>query len=285
MTAPNARERIVPRLIEDELKESFLDYSMSVIVQRALPDVRDGLKPVHRRILYAMNELGLVPGRPYKKSATVVGDVLGKYHPHGDVALYDSLVRMVQDFSLRYPLVDGQGNFGSVDGDPPAAYRYTEARLTRIAMTMLDDIDKNTVDFVPNFDDQLQEPTVLPARLPNLIVNGTSGIAVGMATNIPPHNLGEAVEAIKHLVDHPDASGWSTRWLIAWTTSPRLCGGMLVAIPTAMPAAPFTIRFGSFAGSTVGSWRRSSKLATKSTVFFSMSSSIVIATRVRRASV
>src|SRR6266513_1146906 len=206
MTAPNARERIVPRLIEDELKESFLDYSMSVIVQRALPDVRDGLKPVHRRILYAMNELGLVPGRPYKKSATVVGDVLGKYHPHGDVALYDSLVRMVQSFSLRYPLVDGQGNFGSVDGDPPAAYRYTEARLTRIAMTMLDDIDKNTVDFVPNFDDRLQEPTVLPARLPNLTVNGTSGIAVGMATNIPPHNLGEAVEAINHLVDHPDAS-------------------------------------------------------------------------------
>jgi DNA gyrase subunit A len=175
-------------------------------VQRALPDVRDGLKPVHRRILYAMNELGLVPGRPYKKSATVVGDVLGKYHPHGDVAVYDSLVRMVQSFSLRYPLVDGQGNFGSVDGDPPAAYRYTEARLTRIAMTMLEDIDKNTVDFVPNFDDRLQEPTVLPARLPNLVVNGTSGIAVGMATNIPPHNLAETVEAINHLVDHPDAS-------------------------------------------------------------------------------
>jgi len=205
MTAPT-RERILPRLIEDEMRESFLDYSMSVIVQRALPDVRDGLKPVHRRILYAMHELGLVPGRPYKKSATVVGDVLGKYHPHGDVAVYDSLVRMVQDFSLRYPLVDGQGNFGSVDGDPPAAYRYTEARLTRIAMTMLEDIDKNTVDFVPNFDDRLQEPTVLPARLPNLIVNGTSGIAVGMATNIPPHNLAETVEAINHLVDHPDAS-------------------------------------------------------------------------------
>ncbi len=206
MTAPNSRERILPRLIEDEMRESFLDYSMSVIVQRALPDVRDGLKPVHRRILYAMNELGLVPGRPYKKSATVVGDVLGKYHPHGDVAVYDSLVRMVQDFSLRYPLVDGQGNFGSVDGDPPAAYRYTEARLTRIAMTMLEDIDKNTVDFVPNFDDRLQEPTVLPARLPNLIVNGTAGIAVGMATNIPPHNLAETVEAINHLVDHPDAT-------------------------------------------------------------------------------
>src|SRR5205809_1708137 len=205
MTAPT-RERILPRLIEDEMRESFLDYSMSVIVQRALPDVRDGLKPVHRRILYAMHELGLVPGRPYKKSATVVGDVLGKYHPHGDVAVYDSLVRMVQDFSLRYPLVDGQGNFGSVDGDPPAAYRYTEARLTRIAMTMLEDIDKNTVDFVPNFDDRLQEPTVLPSRLPNLIVNGTAGIAVGMATNIPPHNLAETVEAINHLVDHPDAS-------------------------------------------------------------------------------
>ena len=166
---------------------------MSVIVQRALPDVRDGLKPVHRRILYAMNELGLVPGRPYKKSATVVGDVLGKYHPHGDMAVYDSLVRMVQDFSLRYPLIDGQGNFGSVDGDAAAAYRYTEARLTRIAMAMLEDIDKNTVDFVPNFDDRLQEPTVLPARLPNLLVNGSAGIAVGMATNIPPHNLGEVV--------------------------------------------------------------------------------------------
>src|SRR5713226_7873003 len=206
MTAPNARERIVPRLIEDELKVSFLDYSMSVIVQRALPDVRDGLKPVHRRILYAMHELGLVPGRPYKKCATVVGDVLGKYHPHGDVAVYDSLVRMVQEFSLRYPLVDGQGNFGSVDGDSAAAYRYTEARLTRIAMALLEDIDKSTVAFVPNFDDRLQEPTVLPAKLPNLIVNGSAGIAVGMATNIPPHNLSEVVGAITHPVDHPDAS-------------------------------------------------------------------------------
>jgi DNA gyrase subunit A len=206
MTAPNVRERVLPRLIEDELKESFLDYSMSVIVQRALPDVRDGLKPVHRRILYAMNELGLLPGRPYKKSATVVGDVLGKYHPHGDVAVYDSLVRMVQEFSLRYPLIDGQGNFGSVDGDSAAAYRYTEARLTRIALTMLEDIDKNTVDFIPNFDDRLQEPTVLPARLPNLLVNGSAGIAVGMATNIPPHNLGETVEAVRYLVDHPAAT-------------------------------------------------------------------------------
>src|SRR5437899_6298939 len=196
MTAPNQRERILPRLIEDEMKESFIDYSMSVIVARALPDVRDGLKPVHRRVLYAMNELGLVPGRPYKKSSTVVGDVLGKYHPHGDQSVYDALVRMVQDFSLRYPLVDGQGNFGSVDGDPAAAYRYTEARLTRLALAMLADIEKGTVDFVPNFDDRLQEPTVLPSLLPNLLVNGSAGIAVGMATNIPPHNLGEAVKAI-----------------------------------------------------------------------------------------
>src|SRR6266704_5109833 len=204
MTAPNIRERILPRLIEDELKESFLDYSMSVIVQRALPDVRDGLKPVHRRILYAMNELGLVPGRPYKKSATVVGDVLGKYHPHGDGSVYDALVRMVQDFSLRYPLVDGQGNFGSVDGDPAAAYRYTEARLTRIAMEMLADIDKNTVDFAPNFDDRLQEPTVLPSAVPNLLINGSSGIAVGMATNIPPHNISEVINATIAIIDNPE---------------------------------------------------------------------------------
>src|SRR5215211_7973540 len=204
MTAPNNRERILPRLIHDEVKESFINYSMSVIVSRALPDVRDGLKPVHRRVLYAMNELGLVPGRPYKKSATVVGDVLGKYHPHGDQSVYDALVRMVQDFSLRYPLVDGQGNFGSVDGDPAAAYRYTESRLTRIAMEMLADIDKNTVDFVPNFDDRLQEPKVLPSAVPNLLINGSSGIAVGMATNIPPHNLGEVVSAVIAMIDKPD---------------------------------------------------------------------------------
>ncbi|HWN19351.1 MAG TPA: DNA gyrase subunit A [Gemmatimonadales bacterium] len=206
MTAPNSRERILPRLIEEEMQQSFINYSMSVIVSRALPDVRDGLKPVHRRILYAMNELGLVPGRGYKKSATVVGDVLGKYHPHGDGSVYDALVRMVQQFSLRYPLVDGQGNFGSVDGDPAAAYRYTEARLTRIAMTMLEDIDRNTVDFQPNFDDRLQEPTVLPSKIPNLLVNGSSGIAVGMATNIPPHNLREVVKAVQLLVDNPDAT-------------------------------------------------------------------------------
>ncbi|HET6777791.1 MAG TPA: DNA gyrase subunit A [Gemmatimonadales bacterium] len=206
MTAPNSRERILPRLIEEEMQQSFINYSMSVIVSRALPDVRDGLKPVHRRILYAMNELGLVPGRGYKKSATVVGDVLGKYHPHGDGSVYDALVRMVQEFSLRYPLVDGQGNFGSVDGDPAAAYRYTEARLTRIAMAMLEDIDRNTVDFQANFDDRLQEPTVLPAKSPNLLVNGSSGIAVGMATNIPPHNLREIVKAVQLLVDNPDAT-------------------------------------------------------------------------------
>ncbi len=200
------QSRVFPRLIEDEMRESFIDYSMSVIVQRALPDVRDGLKPVHRRILYAMHESGLAPNRPYKKSATVVGDVLGKYHPHGDVAVYDSMVRMVQDFSLRYPLVDGQGNFGSVDGDPAAAYRYTEARLAPVATEMLADIDKDTVDFVPNFDDRLVEPTVLPGKIPNLLVNGSSGIAVGMATNIPPHNLGEVVDACLHLIDHPDAT-------------------------------------------------------------------------------
>ena len=204
MTAPNSRERILPRLIEDEMQQSFINYSMSVIVSRALPDVRDGLKPVHRRILYAMNELGLTPGRAFKKSATVVGDVLGKYHPHGDSSVYDALVRMVQDFSLRYPLIDGQGNFGSIDGDPAAAYRYTEARLTRVALVMLEDIEKNTVDFQPNFDDRLQEPTVLPARLPNLLVNGSSGIAVGMATNIPPHNLREVAAAIDLLIENPE---------------------------------------------------------------------------------
>ncbi len=214
MTAPNNRERILPRLIQDEVRESFINYSMSVIVSRALPDVRDGLKPVHRRVLYAMNELGLVPGRPYKKSATVVGDVLGKYHPHGDQSVYDALVRMVQDFSLRYPLVDGQGNFGSVDGDPAAAYRYTESRLTRIAVEMLTDIDKNTVDFAPNFDDRLEEPTVLPSAFPNLLVNGSAGIAVGMATNIPPHNLREVAGAVVAMIDNPEIGVDGLRTLI-----------------------------------------------------------------------
>ena len=199
-------QKVMARLIEDEMRESFIDYSMSVIVQRALPDVRDGLKPVHRRILYAMSGLGLTPGRAYKKSATVVGDVLGKFHPHGDVAVYDALVRMVQDFSLRYPLVDGQGNFGSIDGDSAAAYRYTETRLTALAMELLEDIDKETVPFALNFDGRLAEPTVLPAKLPNLLVNGSSGIAVGMATNIPPHNLREIVAACTALIENQELS-------------------------------------------------------------------------------
>ncbi|MXW11066.1 MAG: DNA gyrase subunit A, partial [Gammaproteobacteria bacterium] len=201
MQIARSRERILPRPIEQEMRESFLDYSMSVIVQRALPDVRDGLKPVHRRILFAMHELGLAPDRSYKKSATVVGDVLGKYHPHGDSAVYDALVRMVQDFSLRYPLVDGQGNFGSIDGDPAAAYRYTEARLSRVAADLLTDIARDTVDWTPNFDDRLKEPVVVPSRLPNLLMNGSAGIAVGMSTNVPPHNLGELVAAIRKLTD------------------------------------------------------------------------------------
>ena len=206
MATARKRERILPRLIEEEMRESFLDYSMSVIVQRALPDVRDGLKPVHRRILYAMYELGLLPDRAYKKSATVVGDVLGKYHPHGDSAVYDALVRMVQDFSLRYPLVDGQGNFGSIDGDNAAAYRYTEAKLQALAVELLDDIHKETVVWQPNFDNRLQEPAVLPGRFPNLLVNGSSGIAVGMSTNVPPHSLREVAAGLKQLVVDPDCT-------------------------------------------------------------------------------
>ena len=196
-------EKVVPVSLEEEMKSSYIDYAMSVIVARALPDVRDGLKPVHRRVLFGMHELGVPHNKPYKKSARIVGEVLGKYHPHGDSAVYDSMVRMVQDFSLRYPLVDGQGNFGSIDGDSPAAMRYTEARLARIADEMLRDLDKNTVEFLPNFDDSLQEPTVLPSYLPNLLINGASGIAVGMATNIPPHNLGEIVEGLLTLIDNP----------------------------------------------------------------------------------
>ncbi len=206
MATAQKRERILIRPIVEEMKESFLDYSMSVIVARALPDVRDGLKPVHRRILYAMHELNLSPDRPYKKSATVVGDVLGKYHPHGDSAVYDAMVRMVQDFSLRYPLVDGQGNFGSIDGDSAAAYRYTEARLESLATELLDDIDRDTVAWVDNFDGQRQEPTVLPGRVPNLLVNGSSGIAVGMSTNIPPHNLREVAAGIRQLAVDPDCT-------------------------------------------------------------------------------
>ncbi|MEW5961566.1 MAG: DNA topoisomerase (ATP-hydrolyzing), partial [Chloroflexota bacterium] len=188
--------------IENEMKVAYLDYAMSVIVSRALPDARDGLKPVHRRILYAMHDMGLRHNTPYKKSARIVGEVLGKYHPHGDSAVYDAMVRMAQDFAMRYPLVDGQGNFGSIDGDGPAAMRYTEAKLARICQEMLADIEKNTVDWADNFDGSLQEPQTLPARLPNLLLNGTSGIAVGMATNIPPHNLGEICEAVIYLIDH-----------------------------------------------------------------------------------
>lgn len=196
-------EKVLPVSLEDEMKSSYIDYAMSVIVARALPDVRDGLKPVHRRVLFGMHELGLAYNKSYKKSARIVGEVLGKYHPHGDTAVYDSMVRMVQEFSLRYPLVQGQGNFGSVDGDSAAAMRYTEARLARISEEMLRDLDKNTVTFAPNFDDSLQEPTVLPSYLPNLLVNGASGIAVGMATNIPPHNLSEVIDGLVAMIDNP----------------------------------------------------------------------------------
>jgi len=198
--------KVIPVSLEEEMKSSYIDYSMSVIVARALPDVRDGLKPVHRRVLFGMHELGLAHNKSYKKSARIVGEVLGKYHPHGDTAVYDSMVRMVQDFSLRYPLVDGQGNFGSVDGDSPAAMRYTEARLAKISEEMLRDLDKNTVDFASNFDDSLQEPTVMPAYLPNLLINGASGIAVGMATNIPPHNISEVIDGIIAQIKNPDIS-------------------------------------------------------------------------------
>ncbi len=201
----NNSNRIIGVDLRKEMQKSFLDYSMSVIISRALPDVRDGLKPVHRRILYTMHEKNLGPEKPYRKCADTVGAVLGSYHPHGDASVYDALVRLAQDFSMRYTLVDGHGNFGSVDGDPPAAYRYTESKMSKISVEMLTDIDKETVDFMPNFDDRLKEPVVLPSRFPNLLVNGSSGIAVGMATNIPPHNLGEVVDAMCHLIDNPDA--------------------------------------------------------------------------------
>src|SRR5512136_238071 len=196
----------IPVNIIDEMRRSYLDYAMSVIVGRALPDARDGLKPVHRRVLYAMSELGNTHNKAYKKSARIVGDVIGKYHPHGESAVYDTIVRLVQDFSIRYPLIDGQGNFGSVDGDNAAAMRYTEVRMARIADEMLADIEKETVDFGPNYDGSLQEPLVLPTRFPNLLVNGSSGIAVGMATNIPPHNLAEVIEAAKALAKNPALS-------------------------------------------------------------------------------
>jgi DNA gyrase subunit A len=218
-------EKIVPVALEEEMKSSYIDYSMSVIVARALPDVRDGLKPVHRRVLFGMHELGVTFNKPYKKSARIVGEVLGKYHPHGDTAVYDTMVRMVQDFSLRYPLIDGQGNFGSVDGDSPAAMRYTEARLARIAEEMLRDLDKNTVGFFPNFDDSLQEPTVLPSYLPNLLVNGSSGIAVGMATNIPPHNLGEVIDGLIALIKSPNLT---SEKLMKYITAPDFPTGGII---------------------------------------------------------
>ena len=199
-----AQEKIINVDIEREMKKSFLDYSMSVIVSRALPDVRDGLKPVHRRILYTMFENNLYPDRAYRKCADTVGSVLGRYHPHGDVSVYDALVRLAQDFSMRYMLVDGHGNFGSVDGDPPAAYRYTEARMSKTSMEMVADIEKETVDFRSNYDDRLQEPDVLPSRFPNLLVNGSTGIAVGMATNIPPHNMGEVIDGMCAMIDNPE---------------------------------------------------------------------------------
>ena len=197
-------EKIIPISIEDEMKSAYIDYSMSVIVSRALPDVRDGLKPVHRRVLFGMLELGVMSNRAHKKSARIVGEVLGKYHPHGDSSVYDTMVRLAQDWSMRYPMVDGQGNFGSIDGDNPAAMRYTEARLRKIAEEMLADLDKETVDLSLNFDDSLKEPTVLPAKIPNLLVNGASGIAVGMATNMPPHNLTEVINGCIAMIENPE---------------------------------------------------------------------------------
>ena len=221
-------ERIIPINIEEEMKSAYIDYSMSVIVSRALPDVRDGFKPVHRRVLYGMLDLGVTSGKPFKKSARIVGEVLGKYHPHGDSSVYDTMVRMAQEWSLRYPMVDGQGNFGSVDGDSPAAMRYTEARLQKIADEMLADINKNTVDFQFNFDDSLQEPTVLPAKVPNLLINGTSGIAVGMATNMAPHNLGEVIAATKYLIENPKAT---LKQLMKFVPGPDFpTGGEIVGI-------------------------------------------------------
>ncbi len=204
-TPPNGGTNLIPINIEEEMRRSYLDYSMSVIIGRALPDARDGLKPVHRRVLYTLSEMGLEYNKKYSKCAKVVGQAMGVYHPHGDSAIYDTLVRMAQPFTLRYPLVDGQGNFGSVDGDPPAAMRYTECRMARIAGELLADIEMETVDFTPNYDESTFEPTVLPTRIPNLIVNGSSGIAVGMATNIPPHNLTEVVNAAIELVKNPNA--------------------------------------------------------------------------------
>ena len=218
-------DKVVPVNITEEMKASYINYAMSVIVERALPDVRDGLKPVQRRILYGMSELGTRYDRPHKKSARIVGEVMGKYHPHGDSAIYDAMVRMAQPFSYRAMLVDGQGNFGSVDGDPPAAMRYTEARLSNIAMEMLRDIEKDTVDFVPNFDETLEQPSVLPSRFPNLLVNGAQGIAVGMATNIPPHNLGEVIDGLVAMIDNPEIT---TKELMSHIKGPDFPTGAII---------------------------------------------------------
>src|SRR5438105_4114583 len=232
---------VLPRPIEREMRESYLDFAMSVITARALPDVRDGLKPVQRRVLYAMDELGLRPNSSFKKSARIVGEVLGKYHPHSDVAVYDAMVRLAQTFSLRYPLVDGQGNFGSVDGDPPAAMRYTEARLSSIAEELLADLDKDTVDFQANFDGSLREPSVLPAKLPNLLVNGSVGIAVGMATNIPPHNLTEVIDALQVMISrYGPAVDQGVPFSLAWsrvmrgTSDPAHVAEAVAAMPGAL---------------------------------------------------
>ena len=202
----SVQNTIIPVDLEHEMKKSFIDYAMSVISDRALPDIRDGLKPVHRRILYSMYTQGFTPEKPFRKCATTIGDVLGRFHPHGDMSVYDALVRLAQDFSMRHTLIDGHGNFGSMDGDPPAAYRYTEARLEKVSLEMMSDINKNTVDFRPNFDEHEMEPIALPARFPNLLVNGSVGIAVGMATNIPPHNMGEVIDGVVMLLDNPDST-------------------------------------------------------------------------------
>ena len=231
--------KIIDVSVENEMEKSYLAYSMSVIVGRALPDVRDGLKPVHRRILYTLFENGLSPDKAYRKSADTVGSVLGSYHPHGDTSVYDALVRMAQDFSLRYTLVDGHGNFGSVDGDPPAAYRYTEAKLSKISMHMLTDIEKETVPFQSNYDDRLKEPVVLPSRFPNILVNGATGIAVGMATNIPPHNLGEVIDGICYLIENPDAE---ISQLMQFVLGPDFPTGGIIMGTSGIRAAYYTGR-------------------------------------------
>ena len=218
--------KIIERDIENEMKTAYISYAMSVIVQRALPDVRDGLKPVHRRILYAMHEDGITSDKPYRKCANTVGSVLGRYHPHGDSSVYDAMVRMAQDFSLRYMLIDGHGNFGSIDGDGAAAMRYTEARMSKIAEYMLTDIEKNTVDFMPNYDDRLQEPTVLPSKIPQLLINGSSGIAVGMATNIPPHNLTEVCDGLIRIIENPNTTDEELMSIIKGPDFPT--GGMIL---------------------------------------------------------